>query len=305
MCGDSTDVTYEKMFDDRFGCPRVVSINRCNGCSHSFVNPRLEQGEVGELYETYYGRSSSVDLTPSGTVSRPGRRWILGQTNLGHFVLDPSVTTTLLDVGSGDCQNLCDATALGFQAVGYDVDRTTAVIGARNGLEVRVGISVGSAYPNQRFSAIQLNQVIEHYLDPRAQLREIRDHLDSGGRLFISTPNAGSVFRRVFRRRWINWHVPYHQHHFTKKSLRTLLESEDWDVVSLRTVTPIVWFVLQIRQVGSRPVCGQPSASWGGPSSRLISAMLLAFVAVMVVPLRLLDLIGFGDSLAVVASRRQ
>lgn len=305
VCGEYTRVIYENMYDDRFGCPQVVSINRCHGCSHHFVDPALQQGEVGQLYETYYGRSSATDLLPSTTVSKAARRWILGQTNLGHFVLDPSSTPTLLDVGSGDCQNLCDATALGFRAAGYDVDRTSAVIGARNGLEVRAGLSVAAAYPYRKFSAIQLNQVIEHYLNPREQLREIQEHLESGGKLFISTPNAGSIFRRLFRRRWINWHVPYHQHHFTKKSILTLLESEGWEVLSLRTVTPIVWFVLQVRQAAARPACGRQSTSWDSPGSRTVSALLVVLTAAMFVPVRLLDLVGLGDSLAIVASRRQ
>jgi len=305
VCGDDLVVVYEDMSDDRFGCPRVVSIYQCCGCGHFSVSPRLGQDEIGNLYEMFYGRSSSTDLVPSKTVSKPWRRWILGQTNLGHFVLDPLTTTTLLDVGSGDCQNLCDAIALGFKAVGYDVDRTSVTIGERNSLEVRAGMSVGAAYPNRKFSAIQLNQVIEHYLDPRAQLHELQDHLDDGGRLFISTPNAGSVFRRMFGRRWINWHVPYHQHHFTKKSLTALLEHEGLEVVSQRTVTPIVWFVLQVRQAASRPVRGQPSTRWGSPETRLGSALLFALTVMMLVPVRLLDAVGLGDSLVVVATRKQ
>lgn len=302
VCHGDSQVLHDTMFDDRFGCPMIVEIRRCPRCPHMFTSPALRPEEVGSLYEQFYGRSESSQ--PVRTLALKSRiwRWVTGQNNLGQFVLSPITHPYLLDVGSGDCQNLWEAVQLGFHAVGYDVDQMSTVIGDKNQLTVRSGDSIETCYSDETFDAIQLNQVLEHYFDPSAQVRQLRRHLRTGGLLFISTPNAGSAVRAVSGRRWINWHVPYHQQHFTRKSLKQFLMTNGFEVRKVRTVTPLVWTVLQIRQLRRRSDLGRTSAAWVGPRRRGTRVLELAIVILLFVPIRFLDLIGFGDSIVLVAS---
>ena len=296
----------EDMFDDRYGCPHVVTIFRCGQCRHCFCNPKLSLSEIKSLYEQYYGRKVETKLASHLTLRSQFARWLLAEKNLGQFSFEPETSAKLLDVGCGDCQNLWDAQFLGFDAYGFDVDSTSVEIGARNSLRVRTGQSVGSAYPDLEFDLIQMNQVIEHFVDPFEGLRDIGRHLTDNGRVFISTPNSGSILRRLTGRKWLHWHVPYHQHHFSKKSLKIMVESEGWEVISRRTVTPLEWAILQFRALNNEPILGQLNQTWQSGSSRRGARLLeLIILTAAFLPLRILDGLGLGDCQVVILGRRE
>ncbi len=297
---------FDNMFDDRYGCPNVVAIRKCGKCGHCFCWPKLSNVELSPLYEKYYGRKAEMVLGTHLTLRSRVARWIIGENNLGQFSFEPVTKTKLLDVGSGDCQNLWDAQFLGFDAYGFDVDSTSAEIGARNGLQVRSGHSVGDAYPDQKFDIMQMNQVIEHFVDPAEQLRDIGGHLASQGHIFISTPNSGSLLRRLTGRKWLHWHVPYHQHHFSKKSLKTLVEHEDWEVISCRTVTPLIWVVLQFRAIKMNSKLGESNETWQLGSQRRGARLLeLILLTMLFLPIRLTDVLGMGDCQVMILGRRE
>jgi SAM-dependent methyltransferase len=290
-------VLIEHLADDRFGCPTEVQIFQCSYCGHCFCSPKLRASEIGPLYEKFYGRSESTTIGFHPTVKSQLLRWIIGENNLGQFATSPELNRKLLDVGSGDCQNLWDANYLGFDAYGFDVDRTSELIGKRFGLKVSSGASVSEAYPNQIFDFIQLNQVLEHYVDPEQQLKILREHLADNGRLYISTPNSASLLRKITGKAWINWHVPYHQNHFSVVSLKFFVEKNGWSIVRHSTVTPLVWLVLQLRNsvksVKYERLRKILTAITSGRGSRLIE---LGFCVLVFLPLRLIDFLKLGDS---------
>lgn len=304
ICCGTSEVHLEEVFDDRFGCPDLVSIRKCHVCAHRFTSPTLKANQIEFLYEQYYGRSSEIALGPHPSLTRRLRRWIRGENNLGQFCTRPDETKRLLDVGSGDCQNLWDANFLGFDAFGFDVDRTARAVGLAHNLEVRTGSSISDAYPAEDFDWIQLNQVLEHYIDPVDQLQKIARHISPTGKLFISTPNSLSFFSRKIGRAWINWHVPFHQHHFTKSSLHRLLEANGWEIEKTSTVTPLVWAVLQFRRMKISPTRGIPLGYWS-PKRRFDRLVEMFLVFLLIFPIRILDSLGLGDSLVVIARRRK
>lgn len=305
VCGNEAQVFIASLFDDRFGYPDSVSIINCRFCNHFSCFPRLIREQISPLYEGYYGRKSSTKIGEHKTLSSKFWRWVMGENNLGQFALNPSHEIKLLDVGSGDCQNLWDANYLGFEAYGFDVDRTSEQIAKLNGLSVKSGDSVAESYSSTKFDFIQLNQVIEHFVDPAIELQNLTKILSNRGLIFISTPNSSSIYRILFGERWINWHVPYHQHHFSKKSLRRLLDDNKLIVLSHRTVTPIVWVSLQLRSLGFSHAPGVPSKVWSSSSQRKYCRLLeLIVLAVVFVPVRLLDKFKLGDCQVVIARPR-
>jgi hypothetical protein len=172
------------------------------------------------------------------------------------------------------------------------------------GLDVRSGKHIADVYSGFRFDYVQLNQVIEHLINPQDQLQAIRSFLAEDGQVFISTPNSRSFSRFVFGRRWINWHVPYHQHHFSRKSLLHLAANEGFEISKFRTVTPLVWLLLQLRNSQSTSSLGVPNLRWTASSTRRGSRVFeLVVLAILFVPVRLLDKFGFGDSQVVILTK--
>ena len=92
-----------------------------------------------------------------------------------------------------------------------------------------------------------MNQVIEHFPDPDLALHNLRGRLAPNGRMILVFPNTASFWRCLSGDRWINWHVPYHLHHFTFDSFRRMAQNSGFRVVRLRTITPNVWTLLQLR----------------------------------------------------------
>jgi hypothetical protein len=130
-------------------------------------------------------------------------------------------------------------------------------------------------------------------------------------------PNVKSLWCRLSGSRWINWHIPYHLHHFSLETFSRLAQRCGYRVVRARTVTPNLWSILQVRASRQSPQLGVPSQLWAtavpvgtateGPSARPtgrvrhVARRLL--LALLMVPLalvnRLVDALGWGDSLVV------
>src|SRR5262249_28152762 len=151
------------------------------------------------------------------------------------------------------------------------------------------------------------NQVIEHVPDPIALLKLVRGRLRPGGRVVLAFPNTASLNKRVTGRRWINWHIPYHLHHYNSRSFAMIAEQAGYWVISMQTITPNVWTILQMQAMLRRTSQDQPAAAWadsksGAPDSAPATTRkrLVAIAHSIIAPFnRIVDSLGWGDSLLV------
>ncbi|WP_207388086.1 class I SAM-dependent methyltransferase [Hylemonella gracilis] len=283
--------------------------------------PRLTEADLPALYSQYYPRRNiDFDLLEKesalvGKKHARFKRWLAGTDNQGHYLAKPG--QRVLDIGSGSCLSLLELRQLGVEPFGVEADPNVAVIAQRYGLNVHIGSIHDDPFPGQVFDLITLNQVIEHVPDPAALLRVVRDRLAPGGRIVLSFPNVSSWQRRLSGTRWINWHAPYHQHHFSRRSFALLARQQGYEVVNARSITPNLWTLLQLRAIGRAPDVGVASNAWqsgrapgaGRPSfaRRLKNALLRRLRTVvgglLVVVNRIVDRLGAGDSLLVVLKK--
>lgn len=201
---------------------------------------------------------------------------------------------------------------MGVEAYGVETDPNVRRIADHFGLKVHIGSIHDMPFPDRSFDLIVLNQVIEHVPDPLALLKVVKQRLAPNGRLRLSFPNTDSVQAARSGIRWINWHVPYHQHHFTRDSFGKLARLAGYEVLSVRTVTPNLWRELQARANAETPVEGQVSPNWskavkdtiplsfGSRVQRAVVRRLVRLAGVFtIVENRAYDAIGRGDSLLV------
>jgi hypothetical protein len=142
-------------------------------------------------------------------------------------------------------------------------------------------------------------------------LRGVAAVLRPGGTAVVSTPNVDGWGRRVFRRRWIHWHIPYHQQFFSRRSVSLLARSAGLEVESVRTLTCSDWLHYQLAHLATSPAPGAPSPFWttrARPTglARLALAALhpLRISKLLHVITRALDGMGVGDNLLVVLRKR-
>lgn len=321
VCNSSNVVFIDPIWDDRYGCPGVFSILQCKSCGQMVTAPLLTEAELPALYSHYYPRRN-IDFdaleSESAMVGKKYahlNRWLAGTNNQGHYLAKPG--QLVLDIGSGSCLSLLELRQLGVEPFGVEADPNVSVIAKRFGLNVHIGSIHDNPFPGKVFDLITLNQVIEHVPDPAALLRVVLDRLEPGGRIVLSFPNVSSWQRRLSGSRWINWHVPYHQHHFNRRSFSQLARQQGYEVVSARSITPNLWTLLQLRAMGRAPDEGVASEAWQRDTAsgaerpsftrRLKNALLQRLrtvtVLFLVVINRIIDLLGAGDSLLVVLKK--
>lgn len=316
-CDAALQPAIPAISDDRYGCPGVFSIARCPSCGQMRTLPPLAEADLPDLYSRYYPRGD-VDFSAlqaeAARVVAPAarlRRWLAGTDNQGHYRARPG--QQVLDIGSGSCLSLLELRAMGAEAWGVEADPNVRAIADHFQLRVHIGSIHDRPFPDQAFDLIVLNQVIEHVPDPQALLETVRRRLKPDGRVILSFPNIGSVQAARSGTSWINWHVPYHQHHFNRQSFALLAARAGYAVSHVRTITPNLWTLLQWRANRETRAEGQASATWTAASSagaarppfltRLKRAVRTRagrlFAALSAVSNRAIDAAGRGDSLLV------
>ena len=259
-----------KMFDDRYGYPQFFDIYQCNNCGQYQTAPLLADDELPLLYSKYYPRKK-IDIKAIKSEALLSthpfasfKRWLNGTNNQGQYYLNPGVT--VLDYGCGGGVSLLEMQLNGINAFGLEADSNVQQVKDGLGLNILIGTLDAMPFDGVKFDAVILNQVLEHIPDPIILLNKLDVRLNDGGRVFLSFPNAKSIFAKTFGRKWINWHIPYHLHHFNPKSVKLFVKKAGWKIVSLKTITPNLWTLLQLRAATQSPVFGIENSTWGGAS---------------------------------------
>jgi SAM-dependent methyltransferase len=267
-CGSAMQSYFERMFDDRYGFTGYYDIYRCPLCKQGQTVPLLRDEDLPELYGSYYPRRE-IDIDAlqravgeTGSVSEKRRRWISGTDNQGQYAARPGMV--VLDYGCGAGQSLLELEKLGAEAYGLEADPNARQVVNALGLRIHIGTIDENPFPGVMFDLIVMNQVLEHIPRPDELLAKLVKRLRSGGRIVLSIPNSDSIYCKRFGRDWINWHIPYHLHHFNPRSIRLFLRSSGWNVLTLRTITPNLWTVLQLRALVERTGMGIPHPMWTG-----------------------------------------
>jgi SAM-dependent methyltransferase len=315
VCGGEAVSGDREAFDDRYGHPGAFRITACAACGHLMTQPRLRESELPALYGNYYPRRQ----LSAREVARQARgatgpwsailRWLAGTDNQGQY--RARAGERMLDVGCGAGVSLLEASALGATAYGVEADPNVQRIAAELGLRIHQGSLHDEPFPGVDFDLIVLNQVIEHIPRPDLALVELRARLAPDGRVVLVFPNRRSLWCRLSGARWINWHVPYHLHHFDVATFRRMALRCGYTVAGIRSITPNLWTILQLRAMRNRPVRGVASALWrlpaesskgASPATRAWSpkaALLSAILLLLALPNRVVDALGGGDSLMV------
>ena len=289
ICGQRCRLRLDGLGDDRFGAPGAYAILQCTNCGLEQTWPRPSEGELKGLYERFYNAGVKPDSAYGGLRERfltSGlyRLWLKWDGDMSFH--GRRGVGRLLDVGCNEGRGLSLYAANGFEVEGLELNEPAAELARRRGFQVHTE------------ALVVLANVLEHAWDPVMMLDSVRRLLRPEGEVWISCPNAASLWRRVFGRAWINWHVPFHLWHFSSNTLQELLGLANFSIITIKTFTPALWVTQSICLRASRPEGGR---------NKLIRCAPL--VALMTLIIKLLVLPFFhninrrmaGDCLIVVA----
>lgn len=136
----------------------------------------------------------------------------------------------LLDVGAATGFFVKLAKARRWEAIGLEISSYAVKAAAKNGVLVIQGTLETSDFQPESFEVITLLDVIEHISDPTRMVERCARLLRPRGLLVINTPDASSLWARIFGWRWHAYCPPEHLSYFSPDNLGRLLHERGFEI---------------------------------------------------------------------------
>jgi 2-polyprenyl-3-methyl-5-hydroxy-6-metoxy-1,4-benzoquinol methylase len=302
ICKSKADCLHENLYDDRYAFFGTYGVFRCLKCDHSFLKNSTDIPNSGQIYTDYYPRAS-FDLEGFTPKSFPDGFWSWLDGDACSACKWVPAGVRILDIGCGFCETLAYHRARGCDVYGVEADENVRSVADKYQFDVQVGLFDPDCYEPESFDYVTMQQVIEHVDDPLVLLQGVAAVLMPGGHAVLSTPNARGWGARVFGRKWINWHAPYHRHFFSHTSMKTAAQSAGLEIEFVQTITSSKWLRYQWVHLLTFPAKGEPSAFWSPHGKRSLKVRVgqKLFDALHCTKLnhlltRLFDSLGVGDN---------
>lgn len=226
--------------------PRASQANyeiyQCKKCKYYFISPEIDlsQDEWKSLYENGYFAESNI--TPwqkklHNTERKSRLHDIKSKLKIekGRF----------LDMGCGEGFVLKEAYDNGFEPFGVDIAYNLSP--GNTDYNFFKGNVFEANFPDNYFSAIYMDSVLEHVLNPMETLFELYRILKPGGVFFVIVPNEDSLDNltiQLIRSILFQSHkygkikpfvTPYHVHGFNLTSLKSVLSINNFKDIEIRT----------------------------------------------------------------------
>ena len=231
----------------------------CKDCGLRYTNPRPTLQTIGLFYpdHTGYFSPSQTDIETATSFSPAFISFLRTKRGYNHLqrqsfktrliasVLSPFFSRSanlkhipdfvpggkMLDIGSAWGRYLLQARALGWACYGFDMNSKSIEI-AKNELGFEhVSVSTIETYTSeQKFDAINMSMVVEHFHDPVDALSRAGNLLKPNGALMISVPNFNGLEFKIFGKNAYSLHVPQHICHFDPKILSSILQRQGFKV---------------------------------------------------------------------------
>lgn len=196
----------------------VARVHQCASCGHGVTRPPIEN--VSVLYE---GRKSQ-DYQPADGRFAQRIKEIVFDRQARHLLRTIGRSPkSLVDFACGSglfTSRLAAMLPPGCRVVALDFFEESPR--AMPGVEY---MSFRKLFElDQSADVLLCFHALEHDDDPEAFLGRLLPLLARGGALIIEVPNVFCAWAPIFGAQWDNWYLPFHRIHFSRTSLRGLLQ---------------------------------------------------------------------------------
>ena len=209
------------------------TVYRCPTCSLGFLDPRLSESEIEDLYRSeYFSEQYDGGIDPD---SPQYQKRLSGEQHRTKFIKSIKRSGHLLDIGCGYGYFLDAGRRKGYTVHGLDVSEWAAQYAVEKlYLSVTIGKIGDIDLPPSSFDIITMWHSLEHIPNPHLALQKAKSWLKKDGVLVIDVPNYNGTDARYKWVDWVGWQLPYHYWHFTFKSLKKLLDQNGFTIIKYK-----------------------------------------------------------------------
>lgn len=205
------------------------NIVQCNECELVYVNPRLTQEAIDQLYDENYflGEGFDKSVQYQKEFEELSNKIDLSDwdtSTIKELLKTNTHPPKLLDIGCGMGLFLWKAKQTGFNVEGIELSPFAADFVRSKGISVRDKSIYEEKLPENHYDAISMKEVIEHLPDPKVALQNVYDSLKSGGVLFMTTGNYDCPERKLRSKDWFYFMPEGHIYIFSNKTMKNYLK---------------------------------------------------------------------------------
>lgn len=211
------------------------NIVRCVNCKMAYVNPRLKDDVIFEIYRKDYFVKSNYSFSDFGYGDYDLTGYLRDKTfNRWYSEFAPSLLTQqgkAMDVGCATGRFLKILKDKGWNSINgieLDVDMHKALLA--KGFNV-TNTPLEETAVKEQYDLITLFDVVEHITHLHQSFEKLSNMLSDKGSLVIVTPNFESLQRKLFGKNWFQFKPWEHISYFSSETLHLLAEKFNLKIV--------------------------------------------------------------------------
>lgn len=209
---------------------KEFDIERCSQCGLMSVK-NVPQDLAPFYAEGYFTGDVSLDgYMDYDQEKEVSRKIYTRYLEVMEKFLGKNTPHSLFELGCATGFFLDIAQTRGWYARGADISEYAVAEAQRKGLHVVSG-TVETMPASPEFGAVVMQDVIEHVKDPVDTIRRAWNMLSPGGLFVLTTPDAGSLWARMWGKRWHAFVPPQHLFYFSQANLVALVERQGFENV--------------------------------------------------------------------------
>jgi 2-polyprenyl-3-methyl-5-hydroxy-6-metoxy-1,4-benzoquinol methylase len=228
------------------------------------TSPRPNTENLGRYYQSeeyisHSGKSSGL----MGPLYTTARKFALSWKT--RIVKSQSKKGTALDFGCGTGEFLQTLKSKGWKVAGIEPS-DLARAKAESLTNQKLYSSLSEISTNQ-FDAITAWHVVEHVPELSSVIEELKRLLKKDGTIFIAVPNYESPDAEKYKDLWAGYDVPRHLWHFSRKSMKQLLEAHGLNMIKIVPMKLDAYYVSML------------SENYKNGGKRSLSSLIKGFIA--------------------------
>jgi 2-polyprenyl-3-methyl-5-hydroxy-6-metoxy-1,4-benzoquinol methylase len=198
-------------------------INRCLNCRHLYLGNPLNDVQIASAYSKKYGAYVTHIM---GSLRKIYLN-LQGKRILSMMPKDKKLK--ILEVGAGEGIYSKFFYNKGYDVTATDINKPSMQKLKKLGINIKTG-DFSKMNFNIKFDIVIMSHCIEHFYNPKVIVKKLKSLLNKNGIIFLKTPNSDFLFLELVKNYTYVFDIPRHINIFSKKSLRTLFEKENFNI---------------------------------------------------------------------------